>query len=114
MCAGVTFFDRGKREPPEQLVVVGADDVATERTEVAITDEPTIDAIDAAHVWKLVFEPRGRARRKQVGRFGDVRVAIDDLDAGELWTQARGVLGVVYVADYAARLIALVAPIPAG
>ena len=63
------------------------------------------------HVRHLVFVLGGRARGEQVRRLGEVGVAVDDLDARELGTQAPRVLGVVDLADHAAGLVAFVAPV---
>ena len=111
--AGMAFLDRREREAAEQLVVVGADDVAAERTEVAIAHEPAVHAVHAAHVRNLVLVFGGRARGEQIGRLGEVRVAIDDLDALEFRTQALRGLRVVDFADDSAGLVAFVAPVPA-
>src|SRR3546814_1951185 len=96
---------------PEQLVLVVADHVAAERAEVAIADEPAIDAVDALHDWHLVLHARRRERREHVRRLGEMRVAVDDLDAIQPRIEALGGRRGIHFAQPTARRIAFGRPV---
>ena len=108
------LFQLGEGETAEQLVIVRADHIAAGRTKVAVAHEPAIDAVLALDIGCAVFEPRGEARREQVGRFGHVGVAIDDLDALEAGIETTRFGAVIDLAQHAAVGKSLVRPIFLG
>ena len=107
----MAFLDGREGQPAEQLVVVLADDVAADEPKSLVADEPAGHAVDGSTVGHLVLQPRRRARGEEVRRLGEMGVAVDDLDAGELRMQAGRGLGVVDLADDPARRITGLAPV---
>ena len=96
----------------EQLVLVLGDDIAAQRAEVAIADEPLVRLAHPLHMRHLVLHAGGSIRGPQVGRFGEMRVAVDDLDAFEQRIEAARVGGVVHFANEAPFPAPFLEPIP--
>src|SRR5260370_13609593 len=103
-----------KGEGAQQCFVVRIDYVAADRAEVAFANEPAIRAIDAPYMRHLVLEARRRIRGPQIRRLGEMRVAIDDLDAFEEWIDPPEMLCLINFLDVTARRSAFIQPITAS
>ena len=115
VAAGVGLFKQREGQTAEQLVVVLADHVAAHRAEIAIADVPALNAIGVElHIGHLVLQRGRRAAGEKVGRFGDVGIAIDDLDALEHRIESAGLRGIVNLADHAAGGVSFGRPVLAG
>ena len=68
---------------PEDLRATGGDRVAADGRPQLAVEEPGGDSVDGAVLRHPVPHRRRHPRRPEVGRFGDVGVAVDDADAVE-------------------------------
>ena len=81
MAARMRLFELGKGKATKQLVIVVADHVAAHRSEIAVTDIPTLYTVRIElHIRHLVLISGWRTAREQIRSFGNVRIGIDDLD----------------------------------